>query len=41
MYSKVIQVYIYMYSFFFSFFPHVEYEYTLSRELSRVPGAIQ
>ena len=36
-YSKVIQLYIYMYPFFFKFFSHLDYY----RVLSRVPCAIQ
>ena len=36
MYSKVIQLYIYMYLFFFKFFSHLGYY----RILSRVPCAI-
>ena len=36
-YSKVIQLYIYIYSFFFRFFSHIGYY----RILSRVPCAVQ
>ena len=34
--SKLIQLYIYIYSFFFRFFPHIGY----GRILSRVPCAV-
>ena len=36
-YSKVLQLYIYIYSFFFRFFSHIGYH----RILSRIPCAIQ
>ena len=36
-YSKVIQLYMYIYSFFFGFFTHVGYY----RKLCRFPYAIQ
>ena len=37
MYSKVIQLYVYMYSFFFRLFSHIGFH----RILSRVPCVVQ